>query len=51
MDHAKVAAIKGIKLQSTFLDRLKEALLKVNNWQAICQALEEKKTGIDAALF
>ena len=50
MDPAKVATIKVIKLQSTFLDRLKEAALKDNHWQAIRQALEEKKTGIDAAL-
>jgi len=50
MDPAKVAAIKVIKLQSIFLDRLKEAALNDNHWQAIRQALEEKKTRIDAAL-
>jgi hypothetical protein len=50
MDPAKVAAIKVIKPRSTFLDRLKKTALKDNHWQAIRQALVEKKTGIDGAL-
>jgi hypothetical protein len=49
MDPAKVAAVKVISLQSIFLQKLRNAALKDNQWQAIRMALRNCKSGLDPA--
>ncbi len=50
MDAAAVASVKLISLQSTFLDRLRQAAEMDEQWKAVRRALEDRKTGMDAAL-
>lgn len=50
LDPAQLSAIRVHQLQSTFLQRLREAAEKDVYWQGIRDALEEKKTGLDPAL-
>jgi RNase H-like domain found in reverse transcriptase/Reverse transcriptase (RNA-dependent DNA polymerase)/Integrase zinc binding domain/Chromo (CHRromatin Organisation MOdifier) domain/Integrase core domain len=50
LNPARLAALRVHKLQSTFLQRLKDAGDKDEHWLGIRQALQEKKTGLDPAL-
>lgn len=50
LNPARVAALRVHTLQSTFLQKLKDAGDKDEQWSGILKALEEKKTGIDPAL-
>jgi len=50
MDLMKEAAVKVMSLQSTFLQKLRDAALKDNYWQDTRKALEYRKTGLDPAL-
>ena len=50
MDATAVASVKLISLQSTFLDRLRQAAEMDEQWKAVRRALEDRKTGMDAAL-
>jgi hypothetical protein len=47
---AKVASVKVISLQSTFLQRLRDAALKDNHCLKIRKALDDRKNGLDLTL-